>query len=246
LREAIMTKKLGDIDPTASVVVRGANALTDRPALALKIALIMNAWAMVESELGILLSVLLGANAETIVNVYNALNSWFQQCKVVVAAGEAVLEADDLELLQAILRVANTLIEKRNKIAHATWAATPSVPDGLVLWRVKAGTSNFAKTQSMQEKQSRAFSQQDISTALQHRDDITNSYLKTARNFEVYRAADFDRLVRKLESLDDWIFKFQFSLSAEYRKEMRQKLRTVAAIRVEIERLHKARQSQSK
>jgi DNA invertase Pin-like site-specific DNA recombinase len=81
------------------------DALAERPELAALIARSCAAWSYVEAEMAVLLGVLLGANSDAAIAVYQTLRRATARVSAIKAAAQIVLNSKENELLGAVLHI---------------------------------------------------------------------------------------------------------------------------------------------
>ncbi|WP_399684765.1 hypothetical protein [Xenophilus sp.] len=79
---------------------------------------------------------LFGGHGSLAANVYLSLAGQSAKNAAVTAAASSALtdRPDDLRVLKAILAIAKTNENDRNKLAHWTWGESPSLPDAVLLF----------------------------------------------------------------------------------------------------------------
>jgi hypothetical protein len=105
----------------------------NRPELASIVGRILLAWPHVESHMAVVLGLILGADSEPSLAVYEILRRSSKQRDALEAAAKIKLAPRDLELLAAILNFHKSIEADRNAFAHAHIGWTDKLPDAL-LW----------------------------------------------------------------------------------------------------------------
>ena len=108
-------------------------ALAERPEHAALIAQSCAAWSYVEAEMAVLLGVLLGANSDAAIAVYQTLRRRAARVDAIKAAAQIVLNSKENELLGAVLLVHQSAEAERNALAHGCFIALDSLPD-VIVW----------------------------------------------------------------------------------------------------------------
>lgn len=111
-----------------------ADTMTSRPQVAIRVAECISEWADIETILGLLLAVLLDANAKAALAMYGATENRATQIRMLMAAAGHKVPQDESDLLAAILRAHVTPTSKdRDKLAHWCWGYSPDFPQALLL-----------------------------------------------------------------------------------------------------------------
>ena len=110
----------------------GANALAERPTLAIGIAGVAAAWAEIEVTLGILLGTILHTEMHTGISMYLSLKGSAAQDAALAAAAKAKLPNDLKRKFEDLLLIMRKRGKERNKIVHGLWGISPQLPDALI------------------------------------------------------------------------------------------------------------------
>jgi hypothetical protein len=110
----------------------GANALAERPNLALGIASVASAWTEIEVTLGILLSTMLHTEIRIGISMYLALKGSAAQDAVLSAAADAKLPIDLKREFAPLLRMIRKRAKERNDVVHGLWGVSPQLLDVLI------------------------------------------------------------------------------------------------------------------
>jgi hypothetical protein len=133
-------------------VLASPDAIILRPQLAPLIAEIIARWADIEANVGSILAYLLRAEAGPTVAMLGAIRSASAQMDMIAAAGARKLVDPELEVFEAVLKMARSAAYKRNRIAHHIWAHSEELPDALLLIEPAAYLDIFvAVSESMDE-----------------------------------------------------------------------------------------------
>lgn len=89
--------------------------------------------AQIESLYGAILTTMLGANAAPAAAMYGSLRSISAQTSAVLAAAEAVLNKDEMDLFSVVTAICNRALKHRHRLAHWVWAQSNGYPGALVL-----------------------------------------------------------------------------------------------------------------
>lgn len=109
------------------------NALADKPDLAILVTQIFSTWARIEQRLSFLLVRVLGADAAPALAMFETLTAQHLQIGALLAAAEATLSADDFDVFQAAISVADSAQAPRNHLAHWAWGGCKQRPALLTL-----------------------------------------------------------------------------------------------------------------
>lgn len=109
------------------------DALSLRPKLAPLISEVIARWADIEANVGSILAFLLHAEAGPTISMLQAVRSASAQFDMIEAAGRAKLMDPQLEMFEAVLKIARSSASKRNHVAHHIWAYSSDLPESLLL-----------------------------------------------------------------------------------------------------------------
>ena len=111
-------------------------AVDNRPDHVLRAAKIIEIGGEIESlESTIMAGTLGAANARPVTAMLAAIQTSGVRHMALRAAAETTLEAEDINLLTAVLKVCrNGPIADRNALVHSIWGFFDDIPDGLLLW----------------------------------------------------------------------------------------------------------------
>lgn len=187
-----MTENIGaQFDEGAVGVTFGPDKVADRPALAVKIAQIANAWAVLEANSGTCLGVLLRGEAKASIAMLSKVQTATAKSQAIRAVGIAVLSAQDLAELKGILTRYEALAKRRNDVVHGMWGTTPQWPEYLV-WAPPEVISNTA-----------------IGMLEMHMSGKGEEFLEEQKaKFVVWKAERFDDLFADIQQLIKDLIKF--------------------------------------
>lgn len=172
----------------------GDHVLQRRPQLALLAMEAIASWANVESFMLNLFMELFGGPRDNAATVYLALDTRSPQLKAIQAVAKKNLRKEQNELLNAILAIVRSNQKARDKLVHWIWEDTPDLPDSLLL----ANPKDLVETNAI-PKPGKTIDVAKILSTL-----ISAIY--------VYRAKDFQDIIRANERLADFGMKFRFIL----------------------------------
>jgi len=112
---------LSRVRPLAKVFA-SPEAIQRRPRLAPYIAEVIARWADIEANVGSILAFLLAAEAGPTIAMLQAVRSASAQMDMIEAAGKIKLIDPELEMFEAVVRLARSSARKRNNVAHHIWA----------------------------------------------------------------------------------------------------------------------------
>lgn len=180
---------LSRVRPSASVIVT-PEAVSLRPKLSPLIAEIIARWASLEVGIGSVLSHILGTEAAPVAAMIHAVTSASAQMDMIEAAGWAKLFDPDLELFEALIKIARAAAKKRNTIAHHVWAYCPELPDALLLVEPEAQSNVSVRVQQVLHPAPHAGTQ--------------SIWLNLSPDIEgvmVYRENDFRQIIEELNTV---------------------------------------------
>ena len=108
------------------------DAIERRPELARLLGLAIGTWAEIEVRLILILTAVLKTSAAAAVAMVQISKSSRMQMNLINAAGINSLVDPELELFEAIMRIAGRLVDKRNLLAHDIWGHCDELPDALL------------------------------------------------------------------------------------------------------------------
>jgi hypothetical protein len=110
-----------------------ADALADKPDMAVLVSQIFAVWADIEFHLSLLLVQMLGADEHPAVAMYSTITSQYMQSRAVDAAARAALSGDDYQIFLAMVSVVESVRTPRNQLAHWLWGVCEQRPDLLAV-----------------------------------------------------------------------------------------------------------------
>jgi hypothetical protein len=177
-----------------SVKIDIQDALALHPELGLYIARIANAWSNVEFLMAQLLGRLMNAEARPALALYKSLTSHRAQREALKAAAAATLRPSISSRVEKLMKEARRRADERNRIVHAMWGASSAVGNAIIcldhhelgLGLVESRHGHFY-----------GYSDEELAALPMHE----------AQNM-VYRAADFENTLRRLNHLVDGLAAF--------------------------------------
>jgi hypothetical protein len=113
-----------------------------RPKIAVKVAECIAKWADAESMLGMLLALLLEADAKAVLAMYSALENRSAQMRMLNAAAQSKLPVEHFDVFAALLLVyVRPAMRERDKLAHWCWGYSTELSDALLLMEPDEKTS---------------------------------------------------------------------------------------------------------
>jgi hypothetical protein len=128
----VMPQPLSRIVSGAKISLH-ADALADKPDMAILVTEIFAIWAYIEYQLSLLLVQILGATETPALAMHSVLTSQQLQAKALQAAAKAALSAHDYQIFSAVTSVVESVQTPRNHLAHWVWGRCEQRPDLLVL-----------------------------------------------------------------------------------------------------------------
>lgn len=107
----------------------GANLINERNDFLLAIGKCLSLWPYVEHQMALLLGVLMKAENDATVAVFNAIRTGRSQRDALNAAAQTSLDPPMLRLFEAILSVLQSTGDERADIAHGHWGVLNNHPD---------------------------------------------------------------------------------------------------------------------
>ncbi len=178
---------LSRVRPLAKVFA-SPEAIQRRPRLAPYIAEVIARWADIEANVGSILAFLLAAEAGPTIAMLQAVRSASAQMDMIEAAGKIKLIDPELEMFEAVVRLARSSARKRNNVAHHIWAYCDEMPEALLLIEPVAYLDIFVAV-------SEANRNPKFETLNQSRFEPDNSRIL------VYRESDFTEIIEELKSI---------------------------------------------
>jgi hypothetical protein len=130
--------------PDAKINPR-ADALADKPDMAVVVTTIFALWGEIEYFLAQLLMQILHADIGPAVAIYETLRSQTMQRKALEAAAAAALSPDDYDVFEAAISLVESVSTPRHQLAHWLWALCEQRPDLLALVDPKKMKSNMGR-----------------------------------------------------------------------------------------------------
>ena len=201
-----------------------ANALKERPELAILMAECIAVWSIIEVEMATMLAAIMKAHAKPSAAVFLSIRNARAQREAITAAAEIELTGRDLEMFQAIMIVYQALEAQRSDLAHGVFGVTVEIPDSVVWVEARDYTSERVQNYS----------------------DILNNRLPQAddslrEKCFVYRKADLETLRDEITELWHAAFLFTICLQMPFGGEIIerefQKLYTLPQIQRALSRL---------
>lgn len=111
----------------------GAAVIEKFPKLAIMILQCISAVAEADRSKGLILACMLGHDAHIGLRMYMALPSAIAKDAALLAAAEAYLPDEDLEVLKKIKKTTKAAFNERNAFAHCRWGYAPDLPGAALL-----------------------------------------------------------------------------------------------------------------
>lgn len=110
------------------------NIIPSRPKVAVRIAECISEWTEIETLLGLILALLLDANAKIALAMYGATENRTTQMNMLIAAAKHKIPQDESDVLEAALAAhIRPEAKYRDKLAHWCWGLSPRFPEALLL-----------------------------------------------------------------------------------------------------------------
>lgn len=117
----------------ADFTMGSANALEQRPRLAVEISIVTSIWSEIDLNLELFLCCMLGADYELGINMYLEIRSEKAQHDIIKKIAQDTLSSDVLAELVVFINRLRNKVQVRNEIVHGIWGIAPKYPDDL-LW----------------------------------------------------------------------------------------------------------------
>ncbi|MEJ1969774.1 MAG: hypothetical protein WDN03_14235 [Rhizomicrobium sp.] len=150
-------------------------------------------WPEVDQQMATLFGILLGSDPESAVAVFSVVRMFRTQREVLIAAAEMRLDAQDMELLDAVLTIVGSASKERDALGHGCYGICPRISDG-ILWVESKYVAPW--TVSMLLKESAGLSY----TGTEH-DEL-------ARRIFVYRMEDLEAVYNEIDETQQIAFEF--------------------------------------
>ncbi len=118
--------------------------LQERPKLAAHIGLIMGMWAVVESELSRLLSIMLQSDAEVGATLFSVIKAEAGRLAMIEAIAKDRLTSEQQAEFAGLKKRVTSVGGYRDRLAHNIWAISEDHPDSLILFDARAGAQFMA------------------------------------------------------------------------------------------------------
>lgn len=111
----------------------GGQSVAERPALAVKIAVIANLWTSIEGHMAYALGAMIGSDDKVAMAILSKVQTATAKSQMIRAVGKASLDKRLEPELLKLLKSFDDLAPRRNHVVHGLWGTTDAEPDGL-LW----------------------------------------------------------------------------------------------------------------
>jgi hypothetical protein len=216
---------LSRVHPTARIAIGLPDTMPQRPILAAKIAQCISEFSNIETMLPVLLAFLLSADAKTAIAMFGSLENRAAQLRLLNTAAEEILDEDRFDCWTILLtKFIKPAMKERDRFAHWSWGYSIDLPDVLLLTEpLEKAIVQWTATQA-------PFAIPQISR----------------NKVYVFKGADFDRTIRRLNDTAELLEAFLKSIwpepSPAERVLFHQTLRNEPRFR-ELLLAHKARKS---
>ncbi len=188
--------------------VVGALVLKDRDELAALIGKMIALWSQVDNEMGTLFSLLLGTQSDAALEVFLSLRRMSNQREVLAAAAKFKLQAGDLKIFSALMRVYGWLESERNNLAHCCYGVCPD--DATLLFTIDVKHHVHFIVETLSREARGQFS--------------ADRHARLKEHMYVYRKSDLERLFLDMEKFWWTIFYFNGYLRDTTNKDRRAEL----------------------
>lgn len=164
----------------------GASQLDKRPAHLAAIGSVITRWTDVETEMALVLRLLLGTRSEAAVALYTSLRQQRSRTETIATVASSILDSDEQELLAAILIVYGQTESARNDIAHGCYGSCDDIEDGII-WLPTKDNANWT-------------------VSVWHKDEAGSrsgdEHAELAKKMLVYKLSDLKAVVSEID--DTW------------------------------------------
>jgi hypothetical protein len=175
-------------NPKSTTIEVSTESIGQRPELETLIGNCLMAWPHVEAEMALLLGQLLGTENAAALAVFQALRQSRAQRDLISEAAKVSLNAEDQELLAAILGVHKAIEAERNALTHGHFGISNRIPDGII-WMNSADYVSVRSSIAI--------------TPIPSWDD--ERHLKLLATISVYKAADLTAIFEDMiETANIW------------------------------------------
>jgi len=175
-------------------------SVSQRPALAVHIAMIANMWATIEYSLGVLIAQILDAEAVVGTAMYLSLISENSRDAVLMTAAREKLSEDKFKEFEELIRALKGPRKMRNVVVHGLWATAKDRPDSLILVDHRKMARMFSYIHKEMEP---------LSDELKK---YSNAIEEHANSALEYQEKDFERIERAIEEASGKLGAFSYSL----------------------------------
>ncbi|WFU80942.1 hypothetical protein QA645_42145 [Bradyrhizobium sp. CIAT3101] len=118
--------------PKGAKIDIGTHVLQQRPELQAVIGDCLLSWPFVEAEMAVLLGLLIGAENQAAMAVFQSMRRSQAQREAISEAARYAISPQDQELLSAILNVHKSAEAERNALAHGHFGTSTKLPNDLI------------------------------------------------------------------------------------------------------------------
>lgn len=162
----------------------GGETVTERPALAIKIAVIANLWTSIEGHIAHALGSMIGSDDRVAMAILSKVQTATAKAQMIRAIAKASLHDSLQPQLLNLMRSFDELAPRRNHVVHGLWGTMASEPDGL-LWVPPSAPTRISLGLIAAMKNGRP---------VEHINDALS-------DVELWESSDFDALISDLASL---------------------------------------------
>jgi hypothetical protein len=161
---------LSRVRPNARALPGPETLYSQRPNLAPLAMAVIAHWSEIEAKTASMLAFILRAEAAPTMAMLQAIRSASAQMDMIEAAGSSKLSGEQLEMFDAIIRLARNAAKKRHPIAHHIWAFSMDMVDAALLVEpaaylemfVTLSTSETAALLSLDNKRIMVYRERDF------------------------------------------------------------------------------------
>ena len=162
-----------------------------RPKLAPYIGAILMHWNEIESHTGVFLAALLGSEAQTVMNVFLALQTDGGRKSTIDTVTKLKLTENDLSRFQEIQKDIGSRYSERNKAVHGAWGISEQYPDDLLWYDPRESVAAFPSLVEAQDHNARKTTFDELN-----------------KSIRIYTETDFKNIISRFETTEETLKQF--------------------------------------
>lgn len=185
-----------------------AQELRKQPELAALASEVIGKASSMDFAMGRILVHLLHASPPVAFSIFSSVTDAANREKMILAAAKTALAPEDFERFRVVYTIYRRSLDARNKLAHWIWGSCNLVQEGLLLVDPR-----YLLTHTREYQQARK--QVDMETTRETHRRVMETMVYDFDKIYVYRAADFESLLRDFDMTLEMIGYLEFFLSPE-------------------------------